>query len=97
MSNYEKYFQKDAYKPTYHLGDRVFGHHNGIPYIGYVYNDSRVYVDSEPSITVHLYLPIKIDGKFVSVISTTHDKVKSLVDIDEIGKKKKNVRTTLVN
>jgi hypothetical protein len=96
MSNYEKYFQKNEYKPVYHLGDRVFGHHEGIPFTGYVYNDSRVYVDAGPKIIVHFYLPIKIDGKFVSIISTTHDKVKPLVDFDEIGKKKKNVRTALV-
>lgn len=95
MSGLKAYFDTVTYKPTYFLGDRVSGYHEGIPFTGSVYIDSQAYVDREPKVMIHLYLPIKMDGKWVSIITTTHDKIKPLVSIEEMGRKKKNVRTTL--
>jgi len=95
MSGLKKYFDTVTYKPTYFLGDRVYGHHEGIPFTGSVYIDSKVYVDSPPRVMVHLYLPIKINGEWVSIITTSHDKIKPLVALEEVKKKKKNVRTTM--
>jgi hypothetical protein len=40
MGNQTEYFERTGYKPEYHIGDRVFGHYNGIPFAGTVGNDT---------------------------------------------------------
>jgi hypothetical protein len=39
MGNQTDYFEKIGYKPKYHIGDRVFGYWNKIPFVGTVGND----------------------------------------------------------
>lgn len=83
MASLAEHFGKNSYKPTYHIGDRVSGHYEGIPYIGTVNIDGRVYVDAPPRIVITLDLPIKVEGKFTSYITTTHENVKLLKNYDK--------------
>ena len=62
MSNLAEYFSKNAYKPKYHIGDRVQGTWNKIPFRGTVGNDTCV-DGVNPRVSVHLDLPIKFKDK----------------------------------
>lgn len=95
MASLTEYFNKNAYSPTYHLGDRVYGIHEGIPFTGIVYVDGRLHENEDPRVIVRLYLPLKINDQFITMITTTHDKIKPLVELDQIGRNK-NGRTSLV-
>lgn len=94
MSSLTDYFKKKEYVPKYNLGDRVYGIHEGIPFTGSVYLDGRLYENQPPRVMIHLYLPIKVNDQYLSIISTTHDKIQPLVELDQIGKKK-NVRNAM--
>lgn len=76
MGNTE-YFQAKAYEPKYHLGDRVYGKWNKIPFIGSVGND-RVINDNGPEITVLLDLPIVLKDSIHNVIIVKHKDIKLL-------------------
>ena len=82
MGNLSDYFEKNAYKPTYEIGDRVFGKFNGIPFIGTVGND-RVIDHTGPQIVVHVDLPIKIDNIYKSVIIVKHKDIKRLSSLED--------------
>lgn len=82
MGNLSDYFQRNAYKPTYEIGDRVFGKFNGIPFVGSVGNDRVVSLDG-PEVTVLLDLPIKVDNIYRSVIIAKHKNLKRLVSMDD--------------
>jgi hypothetical protein len=77
MGTQTDYFNRIGYKPKYHLGDRVFGRWNKIPFIGSVGND-RCIDGVNPEITIHLDLPIKLTGRLHSVIIVKHKDVKPL-------------------
>ncbi len=77
MGNLADYFERTAYKPTYQIGDRVYGKWNGIPFIGTVGND-RVIDNTGPQVVVHLDLPIAVDKQAKSVIIVTHKDIKRL-------------------
>ena len=78
MSNLAEYFAKNRYHPTWHIGDRVFGKWNKIPFVGTVGNDSLVNEVEGPRVSVHLDLPINIGTAFVNMIKVKH---KDLIDI----------------
>ena len=78
MGNLADYFEKNRYKPTYFLGDRVFGKWNKIPFIGTVGNDTLISELEGPRISIHLDLPIVLTGKEHSVIIVKHKDVKPL-------------------
>lgn len=78
MPNYADYFQSVAYKPTWDIGDRVFGKYNGIPFIGTVGNDTLVSEDEGPRVSIHLDLPI--EGRTVIIV-----KPKSLKPLKNYG------------
>lgn len=80
MMNLSEYFEKNRYKPTYFIGDRVRGKWNGIPFIGTVGNDSVVSETEGPKISVFLDLPIKYEDKIHNVIFIKHK------DISKNGK-----------
>lgn len=80
MGNQTDYFNKIGYKPKYFIGDRVFGHYKGVPFIGTVGNDTVVSLEEGPRISVQLDLSIKIDNKLHSVIIVKHKDVKLLKD-----------------
>lgn len=78
MGTQTDYFNRIGYKPTYFLGDRVFGKWNKIPFIGTVGNDRCINgVDKE--ITIHLDLPIKHGGELKNFIIVKHKDVKSML------------------
>ena len=78
MGNLSDYFEKNAYKPKYQIGDRVFGHWNKIPFVGTVGNDTLVSEIEGPRISVHLDLPISLTGRTFSVIIVKHKDIKLL-------------------
>ena len=77
MGSQTDYFERIGYKPTYFLGDRVYGKFNGIPFVGSVGND-RVIGLSGPEITIHLDLPIKLTSGLTSFIIVKHKDIKRL-------------------
>lgn len=78
MSNLAEYFEKNRYKPTYFIGDRVQGTWNGIPYRGTVGNDTLISELEGPRISVHSDLPIKHKGKYHNIIIVDHKHIKML-------------------
>jgi hypothetical protein len=77
MGNQTDYFNRIGYQPTYHIGDRVFGHWNKIPFVATVGND-RVVGTNGPEITVHLDLPIKYNGDTKTMLIVQHADIKPL-------------------
>ena len=75
MASLSDYFAKNAYKPKYFLGDRVYGKFHGIPFIGTVGNDRVVSLDG-PEITIHLDLPMKQNGELKNFIIVKHKDIK---------------------
>jgi hypothetical protein len=75
MGNQTDYFNRIGYKPVYHLGDRVIGKWGKIPFVGTVGND-RCIDGVNPEITVHLDLPIKVDGELKQFLIVKHQDVK---------------------
>ena len=78
MANQTDYFNRIGYKPKYHLGDRVFGHWNKIPFIGSVGNDTVISELEGPRITIHLDLPIKFQNKINNIVVVKHKDIKPL-------------------
>jgi hypothetical protein len=68
----------ERYQPTYVIGDRVFGHWNGIPFIGSVGNDSQISEEEGPRVSVLLDLPIIHNGQTRTVILVAHQDIKPL-------------------
>lgn len=82
MGNLAEYFARNAYKPKYFLGDRVFGKWNKVPFIGTVGNDTVISEIEGPRISVHLDLPIVLTGKSHTVIIVKHKDIKPLKTYD---------------
>lgn len=76
MGNQTDYFERIGYKPTYHIGDRVFGHWNNIPFVGSVGNDTVINLLEGPRISIHLDLPIKYKDRVHTVIFVKHKDIK---------------------
>jgi hypothetical protein len=80
MSTLTEQFAKDAYKPKYFIGDRVFGYWKKIPFIGTVGNDrSKVGGDPNPEVTIHLDLPMQLTNSTTSFIIVKHKDIKQLL------------------
>jgi len=77
MGNLTEYFEQNAYKPTWHIGDRVFGYWNKIPFVGTVGNDTLINEIEGPRITVHVDLPIKYEDKIYNVVVVKHKDIKA--------------------
>lgn len=78
MANQTDYFNRIGYKPKYHIGDRVFGHWNKIPFIGSVGNDTVISEIEGPRISIHLDLPIRFEDQTRNVIIVRHKDIKPL-------------------
>jgi hypothetical protein len=78
MGSQTDYFERIGYKPQYHIGDRVFGRWNKIPFIGSVGNDTVISTIEGPRISVHLDLPIRFAGETKNVIIVQHKDIKLL-------------------
>lgn len=68
MGNVADYFERVGYKPTWTIGDRVQGLWNDIPFRGSVGNDTQINLTEGPRVSVHLDLPIKLDGRVYNII-----------------------------
>jgi hypothetical protein len=75
MGNQTDYFNRIGYKPVYQLGDRVIGKWGKIPFVATVGND-RCIDGVNPEITVHLDLPIKVDGVLKQFLIVKHKDVR---------------------
>lgn len=80
MPNYAEYFENNRPKPVWHIGDRVFGKWNKIPFIGTVGNDSMVNEKEGPRVSVHLDLPIKYKDTIHRIIFVKQKDIKKLVN-----------------
>lgn len=78
MGNVADYFERIAYKPKYHIGDRVIGKFQKIPFVGTVGNDALISELEGPRISVHLDLPIKVNGKIQTVLFVKHKDIRPL-------------------
>ena len=77
MASLTDYFARDAYKPKYFIGDRVFGYYNRIPFVGTVGNDrNKVGGDPNPEVTIHLDLPMQLTDCTTSFIIVKHKDIK---------------------
>lgn len=76
MGTQTDYFERVGYRPTYFIGDRVFGKWNRIPFVGTVGNDTVISELEGPRISIHLDLPIKYNDRVHTVIFVTHKDVK---------------------
>jgi hypothetical protein len=83
MGNQTDYFERIGYKSKYHIGDRVFGYWNKIPFVGTVGNDRLInYVDG-PEITIHLDLPMRLTHGLTSFIIVKHKDIKQTLKVIE--------------
>lgn len=76
MSNLADYFFNNRYKPIWHIGDRVQGHWNKIPFRGTVGNDTLINETQGPRVTVHLDLPILLKNEIHRIIIVKPDTLK---------------------
>lgn len=76
MGNQSDYFNRIGYQPKYHIGDRITGKWNKIPFVGTVGNDRQLNERDGPEITVHLDLPIRFEENTYSFIIVKHKDVK---------------------
>jgi hypothetical protein len=88
MPNYAEYFERIAYKPTWFIGDRVFGYYKKIPFMGTVGNDTLINEIEGPRVSVFLDLPMKIDKEYKSIIIVKPKDLKRLKDLDDIAVEK---------
>ena len=83
MSNLAEYFAKNRYHPTWHIGDRVTGKWNKIPFVGTVGNDSLVNEIEGPRVSVHLDLPIAYKGSTHSLIFVKPKELRKFPELSE--------------
>lgn len=83
MASYAEYFEKICYKPTWFIGDRVFGKYKKIPFIGTVGNDTLISEIEGPRVSVFLDLPIKVDNTIKSIIIVKPKELKRLKSMDD--------------
>lgn len=57
--NLAEYFALHRPVARYHIGDRVEGQYQGVPYVGTVGSDILRNYDEGPMVTVHLDLPLR--------------------------------------
>lgn len=78
MASLAEYFEKNRPKATWHIGDRVVGKYNKIPFIGTVGCESFVNPEEGPRVTVHLDLPLKVNDAYKSMIIVKPKDLKKL-------------------
>lgn len=88
MPNYAEYFEEHRPKPVWHIGDRVFGHWNKIPFIGTVGNDNMISEIEGPRVSIFLDLPIQYENKIHRLIFVRQNQIKRLKNFDDIPNKK---------
>ena len=76
MASLSEYFERTSYKAVWSIGDRITGTWNGIPFVGTVGNDTQLNETDGPYISVHLDLPIKLEGVVYNHIRAKHKDVR---------------------
>jgi len=85
-----QYWHNREYKPKYHLGDRVFGHWNKIPFVGKVGVDNILTDKQKPRVVVILDLPLQYNNKYMNTVEVTHKDIKLLKNLDLEQQKSKS-------
>lgn len=88
MSSLAEYFEKNRPKPVWHIGDRVFGRWQGVPFIGTVGNDNMVSELIGPRVSVFLDLPFIWEGQQVNIVFVKQNEIVKLRSFDEEPEKK---------
>ena len=83
MGNQTDYFERIGYKSKYHIGDRVFGYWQKIPFVGTVGNDRLINEITGPEITIHLDLPMRLTTGLTSFIIVKHKDIKQTLKVIE--------------
>ena len=78
MGNLAEYFAANRPKAVWHIGDRVFGRWNKIPFIGTVGNDNMISELEGPRVSIFLDLPIKHQDKIYEIIFVKQKDIKKL-------------------
>jgi len=78
MSTQAEYFAAHRPRPRYHVGDRVEGTYQGIPYVGTAYTDNMRNLDEGSRVSVHLDLPMRINDVWHNYIRVTYKEIKGL-------------------
>jgi len=76
--NLAEYFAANRPKPRYQFGDRVEGTYMKIPYVGTAYTDNMRNEIEGPMVSIHLDLPMKLDGVYVNHIRVKYKDIKGL-------------------
>ena len=74
----EEYFAKHRPVPKYKFGDRVEGTYKGMPYVGTAYTDNMRNETEGPMVSVHLDLPIKLEGVWHNNVRVTYKEIKGI-------------------
>lgn len=83
MPSIAEYFEQNRPKPVWHIGDRVFGYWNKIPFIGTVGCDNMISEIEGPRVSIFLDLPILHEGKVHSIIFVKQKQIKRLKSMDD--------------
>ena len=76
--NLAEYFEANRPVPKYKFGDRVEGTYKGMPYVGTAYTDNMRNETEGPMVSVHLDLPIKLEGVWHNNIRVTYKEIKGI-------------------
>ena len=73
-----EYFEANRPKPRYKFGDRVEGTYMKIPYVGTAYTDNMRNETEGPMVSIHLDLPMKLNGVYVNYIRVKYKDIRGL-------------------
>lgn len=79
MVSLADYFAANRYQAVHSIGDRVYGKFNKTPFIGSVGNDTEISMETGPQVSIHLDLPIKVDGEYKYYIIVKHKDIKQIL------------------
>lgn len=78
MSSLAEYFRANRHVAKYHLGDRVRGLWNNIPFVGSVQIESLLDEDVGPYVLIHVDLPIVVENAVHTLIMTKPEDIEYL-------------------
>lgn len=81
MSGLAEYFANNRYKPTWFIGDRVFGKFGQVPFIGTVGNDTVINEVEGPRVSVFLDLPLKLKDVVHRIVFVKPSDLKRLQEL----------------
>jgi hypothetical protein len=78
MVSMSEEFAASRHKPKYEFMARVEGKYKNIPFVGSIGNDTVISEAEGPIFTIHLDLPIKVDGAYISFLKCKQSEIKNL-------------------